>query len=243
MKSKEKEFNYRKLISAKGLVRSAVIEKDLDLLIFADKALTSIALEVLKKERGELDYFITKNPNFEKTLKPVHVSVFAPKLVRLMAWAAKKANVGPMAAVAGGIAEQVGRSMLKHSKEVIVENGGDIFIKSTKTRRIGVYAGKSPFSEKIAIEINPEDTPLGVCTSAGTIGHAISFGNADAVVVTARSAALADAAATAIGNLVKGEDTIEDGLNLAKKIKDLHGVLIIKNDKMGAWGTLKIVSL
>jgi len=240
---KSQEFKYRKLINAKGLVRSAVIEKESDLLILADKSLTTLALEVLKKERKNLEDYIAKNEKFEKTFKPLHVSIFAPKIVRTMAWAARKANVGPMASVAGSIAEAVGKRLLKQTKEVIVENGGDIFLKITKPRRIGVYAGKSPFSEKIAIEISPKDTPLGICTSAGTVGHSISFGAADAVLVTSKSAALADAAATAIGNVVKNEETIGDGLDLAKKIKGLHGVLIIKNDKMGAWGTLKIVSI
>jgi uncharacterized protein len=239
----KQDFKYRKLINAKGLVRSAVIEKESDILVLAEKALTTVAHEKLKAVRKNLEEYIAKNPRFEKTFKPLRVSPFAPKVIRLMAWAGKKANVGPMAAVAGSIAELVGKELLKHSKEVIVENGGDIFMKVTKPRKIGVYAGSSPFSEKIAIEVQPHDTPLGVCTSAGTIGHSISFGSADAVVVTAKSAALADAAATAIGNLVKSEETIGDGLDLAKDIKGLHGVLIIKNDKMGAWGTLKIVSL
>ncbi len=240
---KSQEFKYRKLISAKGLVRSIVIEKESDLLVLAEKALTTAAHEKLKAERKNLEEFIAKNPKFEKTFKPYWVSPFAPKIVRLMSWAGKHANVGPMAAVAGSIAELVGKALLKRSREVIVENGGDIFMKITRPRKVGVYAGKSPFSEKIAIEIQPKDTPLGICTSAGTVGHSISFGTADAVLVTARSCALADAAATAIGNVIKSEETIGDGLDLAKTIKGLHGVLIIKNDKMGAWGTLKIVSL
>jgi hypothetical protein len=240
---KTQDFKYRKLISGKGLVRSAVIEKESDILILAEKALTEPAHEILKKVRKELEAYIEKSPKFAKTFKPYTPSMLAPKIVRLMSWAARKANVGPMAAVAGAIAESVGKKLVKYSKEVIVENGGDIFVKITRPRHIGVYAGKSPFSEKIAIEISPQDTPLGVCTSAGTVGHSISFGTADAVLVTAKSCALADAAATAIGNVVKDEDTIEEGLNVAKKIKGLHGVLIIKNDKMGAWGTLKIVSI
>ena len=239
----KQDFKYRKLINAKGLVRSAVIEKESDILVLAEKALTTVAHEKLKAVRKDLEEFIAKNPKFEKTFKPLWVSPFAPKIVRLMSWAGKRANVGPMAAVAGSIAELVGKELLRHSREVIVENGGDIFMKTNKPRKIGIYAGKSPFSEKVAIEIQPHDTPLGICTSAGTVGHSISFGNADAVVVTSRSTALADAAATAIGNVVKSEETIGDGLDLAKSIKGLHGVLIIKNDKMGAWGTLKIVSL
>ncbi len=240
---KTQEFKYRKLISAKGLVRSAVIEKESDLLVLAEKALTGPAHEILKKERRELEDYIEKNPKFVKTFRPYPVSFFSPKIIRLMSWAAKRANVGPMASVAGAIAETVGKSLLKYSKDVIVENGGDIFVKTSKPRRIGVYAGKSPFSEKIAIEISPQDTPLGICTSAGTVGHSVSFGTADAVLVTARSCALADAAATAIGNVVNSEETIEEGLNIAKKIRGLHGVLIIKNEVMGAWGTLKIVSI
>ena len=240
---RSQEFKYRKLISAKGLVRSAVIEKESDLLILAEKALTGPAHETLINVRKELQEYIEKNPKFVKTFRPYTVSLFAPGIIRLMSWAAKRANVGPMAAVAGAIAETVGKSLIKHSKDVIVENGGDIFIKVSKPRRIGIYAGKSPFSEKIAIEISPHDTPLGICTSAGTVGHSVSFGTADAVLVTARSCALADAAATAIGNVVNSEETIEEGLNIAKKIKGLHGVLIIKNEVMGAWGTLKIVSI
>lgn len=240
---KSQEFKYRKLISVKGLVRSAVIEKESDLLILAEKALTAPAHEILKRERRELEDYIEKNPKFAKAFKPHMVSFFSPKIVRLMSWAARRANVGPMASVAGAIAEAVGKGLLKYSNEVIVENGGDIFVKISKPRKIGIYAGKSPFSEKIAIEISPQDTPLGVCTSAGTVGHSVSFGTADAVLVTARSCALADAAATAIGNVVKSEETIEEGLNIAKKIRGLHGVLIIKNDVMGAWGNLKIVSI
>ncbi|MFH1710170.1 MAG: UPF0280 family protein [bacterium] len=240
---KSQEFKYRKLISAKGLVRSAVIEKESNLLILAEKALTGPAHEILKKERKELENYINKNPRFTKTFKPYGVSIFSPKIIKTMSRAAKRANVGPMASVAGAIAEAVGKGLLKYSNEVIVENGGDIFVKINKPRRIGVYAGTSKFSEKIAIEISPQETPLGICTSAGTVGHSVSFGAADAVVVAARSCALADAAATAIGNVVKDEETIEEGLNIAKKIKGLHGVLIIKNDIMGAWGTLKIVSI
>ena len=240
---RSEEHKYRKLINAKGLVRAAVIEKESDLLILAEKALTGPGHASLKRERKDLYDFIEKNPKFEKTFKPFHVSVFSPKIIKLMSWASKQANVGPMAAAGGAIAELVGADLMKYSKEVIVENGGDIFVKLIKPRRIGVYACESPFSEKIALEISPNDTPLGISTSIGTVGHSITFGAADAVIVTARSCALADAAATAIGNVVTNEDTIEEGLNMAKKIKGLHGTLIIKNDVMGAWGTLKIVSL
>ncbi len=123
-----------------------------------------------------------------------------------MAAAAQTAGVGPMAAVAGAIAECVGRELLEFSPEVIVENGGDIFLKVSHRRTVGIFAGDSPLTGRIGIQIEARDTPLGVCTSSGTVGHSLSFGRADAVVVLAPAAALADAAATAIGNRVSRKE-------------------------------------
>jgi hypothetical protein len=148
-----------------------------------------------------------------------------------------------MAAVAGAIAEAVGEDLLVCTPEVIVENGGDIFMKISQTRLIGVYAGESTFTGKIALEISPEGTPLGVCTSSGTVGHSLSFGTADAVIALSRSAALADAAATAIGNKVKAADDIDMAIEQAQAIEGLVGAVIIKDDKIGMWGNVKLVSL
>ncbi len=136
-------------------------------------------------------------------------------IVKTMAEAAEKAGVGPMAAVAGAIAEYVGRELLPFSREVIVENGGDIFLKTQKTRSIGIYAGESsPFTGKLALRIEPKDTPLGICTSAGTVGHSLSFGKCDAAILVSPSASLADAAATAVGNLIQSADGHPQGHRL-----------------------------
>jgi ApbE superfamily uncharacterized protein (UPF0280 family) len=148
-----------------------------------------------------------------------------------------------MAAVAGAIAEAVGKDLLAHTPEVIVENGGDIFMKILRPRLVGVFAGESPFTGKIALEINPEETPLGVCTSSGTVGHSLSLGAADAVIVLSRSTALADAAATAIGNRVGDADDIDVAIEQAQAIDGLAGVVVIKGDKMGMWGSVKLVSI
>jgi ApbE superfamily uncharacterized protein (UPF0280 family) len=159
-----------------------------------------------------------------------------------MAEAAAKVNVGPMAAVAGAFAEFVGLDLLKYSPEVIVENGGDIFLKSTKSRLVGVYAGEdSPLTGRVALKIEPLDTPIGVCTSSGTVGHSLSFGKADAVVVLSRSTALADAAATAIGNIVKEETDVQKALDYARSVKGLVGVAVLVNDKMGVWGKINLI--
>jgi ApbE superfamily uncharacterized protein (UPF0280 family) len=147
-----------------------------------------------------------------------------------------------MAAVAGAIAEGVGRELLPYSDEVIVENGGDIFLKTSKERFIGVYAGGSKFTKKIAFSILPEETPLGVCTSSGTVGHSLSFGYADAVIVFSPSTSLADAAATAIGNRVRIAEDIPEALEFAQGIKGLKGVAIIKGDNMGLWGQIRLAT-
>jgi ApbE superfamily uncharacterized protein (UPF0280 family) len=175
-------------------------------------------------------------------LVPFPVSADAPAIARSMEEAAEKVNVGPMAAVAGAFAEFVGKDLLKFSSEIIVENGGDIFLKTAKSRLVGVYAGEnSPLTGKIALKIEPADTPLGICTSSGTVGHSLSFGKSDAVVVLAPSAALADAAATAIGNIVKVETDVEIALEFARAVSGLVGVAVIINDKMGVWGKVNLI--
>ena len=116
-------------------------------------------------------------------------------------------------------------------------------MKISKTRLIGIYADKSPLTGKVALEIKPGETPLGICTSSGTVGHSLSLGTADAVIVLSHSTALADAAATAIGNSIKTAEDIATAIERAKIINGLTGVVVIKDDKIGMWGKMKIISL
>ncbi len=147
-----------------------------------------------------------------------------------------------MASVAGAVADFVGRGLSAHCDDVIVENGGDIFIKSGRKRLVGLYAGTSPFTGQIAFEIQPGQMPLGVCTSSGTVGPSLSLGLADAVATFSPSTALADAAATAVANRVLSEDDIPQALEFARAIPRLTGVVIVKGEKMGLWGQVKIAS-
>jgi ApbE superfamily uncharacterized protein (UPF0280 family) len=124
-----------------------------------------------------------------------------------------------------------------------VENGGDIYLKISKKRLVGVYAGQSALSKRIALEIMPGETPLGICTSSGTVGHSLSLGSADAVVVLSPSTALADAAATALCNMVKSADDIPQTIERAQSIAGLRGLVVIMGGKMGVWGKVKIVPL
>jgi len=231
---------YRHWVKGKGLASFNVVVKETDLYIRASRNLKSKALKLVLKYRDTLERYIERHPSFLTSLDPLPISDDAPHIVKSMLESARKAGVGPMASVAGAITEFVGTELLAFSPEVIVENGGDIFLKSLGKRIIGIYAGKSPLTGKIGLEIEGEDTPLGICTSSGTVGHSLSYGKTDAVVVLAQSATLADAAATAIGNLIKQPEDIPGGIELAKSIEGLKGLLIIKDDQVGLWGEVKI---
>jgi ApbE superfamily uncharacterized protein (UPF0280 family) len=230
---------YRHWVKDKSLVGFNVVVKETDLYIRASSDLKRKAQRLVLKYREQMESYIEHHPAFLTSLEPLTVTD-APRIVTDMAEAASKVGVGPMAAVAGAIAEFVGKELLESSPEVIVENGGDIFLKSASDRLIGIYAGKSPLTGRVGLEVKGKDTPLGICTSSGTVGHSLSFGKADAVIALSKSTALADAAATAIGNIIKNADDIPRGIERAIGIKRLSGVIIIKDDRIGFWGKVEI---
>ena len=231
---------YRHWIKGGGLVPFSVVVKETDLYIRASTNLKRKALKLVVKYRDILERYIRRYPTFLTSRQPLPVDEDAPHIVEAMSEAASRAGVGPMASVAGAIAEFVGTELLDLSPEIIVENGGDIYLKSSGKRLVGIYAGQSPLTGKIGLEITGTDTPLGICTSSGTVGHSLSYGKADAVIVLSKSATLADATATAIGNLIKQPGDIPSGIELAKGIEGLLGVIIIKGDDLGLWGKVKI---
>jgi ApbE superfamily uncharacterized protein (UPF0280 family) len=231
---------YRRWIKNRDLVSFRAVVRETDLYISAQSNLKEIAVKSIKKHRKPLEEYIINHPIFLHSLEPYAVEDNAPAIVIDMTNAARIAGVGPMAAVAGAIAEAVGRDMLAYSPEVIVENGGDIFMKSLKKRLVGIYAGGSPFTGKISLEIEAEDTPLGVCTSSGTVGPSLSLGVADAVITLAPSAALADATATAIGNRIMAAADIDKEIEQGDNKYGLIGLVIIKDDRIGLWGRVKL---
>lgn len=234
---------YRNLVKTDDLVKFEVVVKETDLLVRAERDLSKETRESVLRYRHQLETYIAMNPAFQHSLVPLPDDPGVPGIVREMIRTSQLAQVGPMASVAGAVAEWVSKDLLRFSKEVIVENGGDIQLVTSRQRIVGIYAGDSSLSHKVGIVIEPEETPLGVCTSSGTVGPSLSFGKADAVCILSRSATLADAAATAVGNLVKEKDDIERGLTRAQEIEGLLGALIIVGDRMGAWGKVKLTRL
>lgn len=235
--------NYRRLVRGSGLVDFEVVVKETDLSVAAEAPLIAQTRESVLKHRGYLEGYIEKHPAFVTTLVPWPLNDPAPGIVRAMIQAGRQAGVGPMAAVAGAIAECVARDLMAFSNQVIVENGGDIYIKLNDIATIAIFAGPSVLSLKIGMRLDGGGRPLAVCTSSATVGHSLSFGGADAVCVVSRSGALADAAATSIGNRIKSGSDIGAAIDFGRTIAGVMGLVAVCGERIGAWGELQIVPL
>jgi hypothetical protein len=234
---------YRDAIDHRRRAFFKVTVKETDLFVHAKKNLEAVALELVLKYRVQIEEYIRQSPEFADALSPLPTDRPAPAIIREMLSAGRRAGVGPMAAVAGAMAEHVGRELLAHSREVIVENGGDVFIKADTPLTIAVFAGRSPLSMKVGLRVDATRSAVAVCTSSGTIGHSLSLGSADAVCVVSSSCPLADAAATAIGNTVRTVKDIQKAIAFGKEISGVDGILVIKGEKLGAWGSLELVPI
>lgn len=236
--------SYRQEIDHEGLVSFEVQVRETDLHILADTDLQDEAYRLVLRYRYQLESYGQAHPDFLSSLNPLPFDATAPLIAKEMLKAGKAAGVGPMAAVAGAVAEFVGKDLLKQgAKEIIVENGGDIFILRQKECTIGIFAGTSPLTNKVGIKISQENMPLGICTSSGTVGHSLSFGQADSVTVLAQSVSLADAVATRLGNEIKQDQDINHALEVAQNIGGILGVVIVRGQQLGAWGDVELVKL
>jgi uncharacterized protein len=234
---------YRTRMDRPGLTGFRVAVKETDLWVMAARDLSREVREVVIQERQQLEAYIAAHPGFLTTLAPWPPDPFAPTVVREMIEAGAAAGVGPMAAVAGALAARVGRGLAPESPEVIVENGGDLYLAISRPATVALWAGPSPLSGRVGLRLDPGLSPLGVCTSSASVGHSLSLGRADAACVLAESAALADAAATALGNRVQGPEAIAPALAWVAALPGIAGAVVIVGDKLGAWGRVELVPL
>ncbi len=232
---------YREWIDTEGLLRFDVKVFESDLLILCDRMLRSFCEEVVRWYRKEIIDYIEVNPSFGESLEPIPADEGAPGIIKDMIEKSRKAGVGPMAGVAGAIAEYTGRALLGKCSEVIVENGGDIFAKIARKRTFGIYAGESALSGKVRFTIRPSQTPCGICTSSGTVGHSRSFGIADAATIIAVDAVLADCVATQAGNTVKSNSDLTRAIEYVKSIDGVKGALIVLGDRLATWGDVELL--
>ena len=231
---------YRENFNSRDLCQTTCIVDETDLMILSSNPFDKKYL--VSDLRDEIKSYIKKSPSFETSLVPLEYDPQASQVINHMIKASQIANVGPMATVAGMVSHYVGESMVDHD-EVMIENGGDIYLRAKKDKVIAIYAGESPFSNQVALKISHRDTPLGICTSAGTVGHSLSFGKADAVVVLSKDTLLADATATSIANLISTKDDIRKGLEFGKKIPGIIGVVIILGEELGAFDYIESVQV
>jgi ApbE superfamily uncharacterized protein (UPF0280 family) len=206
--------------------------------IIADKKQgIQTAIKSIKQNRKALEEYGKAHPKFLYTLEPISAPA-EPLVAKLMAEVAEKANVGPMAAVAGVLADLAVKDMIADGCEVaVVENGGEISAVSNMPIDVAVAAGDAPLSKRFGFRLT--DFPAGIATSSGRFSHALSFGDAEAATVFCKDAGLADAAATAVCNVVKGEDcqaAIQAGISKALSIQGVEGVLIIYKGFTGTAG-------
>jgi hypothetical protein len=233
---------YRDWMKQDDLKAFKVKVKETDLDVRASEDLSGETLKVVKRLRADIETYADRHPGFLSSLAPWPDDSSAPDVVREMLRATARYGVGPMAAVAGAIAEAVGRKLLERAPEVIVENGGDIFFQMNRPVRLRLYSGESsPFGGKLVLKIDAPGRPRGVCTSSATIGPSLSFGATDAVMIIADSASLADAAATAVANRVKTPADVARALEDERQRKLLLGAVVTIGDTLGAFGEVEIV--
>ena len=198
----------------------------------------AVTAEIVRQRRV-LEEYIGRHPEFQKSLKPLELLAGAPDVAQNMARVAKLVGVGPMAAVAGAMAQLAGQAALDAgAREVIVDNGGDIYVCAVEPVIIGLRTGTAEVAEKLAFSLKPDDTPISICSSSGKMGRSMSLGECDLATVIAKDTALADAAATAAANLVKTVDDIDPALENIFSIKGVDGVMIVKDARVGLAGKL-----
>ncbi len=237
------ERTYRRVSRPADLVCYEVVCKETDLF-----CCTSTDLKVFIEERtlfyrNQLEAYIRQRPEFASSLAPLAADPLAPRIAREMLEASSSAGVGPMACVAGAVAEFIGRDVEPKSAEYIIENGGDIFLKTRHERKVSIYAKDSPYSEQIGMKLKAAEEAYGICTSSATVGPSLSFGRADAVCIVGRSSLFSDGLATRLGNIVHKEEDIAGAVEEGKAFPGVSAIIIIMGKTLGAWGDVDLISL
>ncbi|MBW1703878.1 MAG: UPF0280 family protein [Deltaproteobacteria bacterium] len=241
--SRHEERSYRNKVSTSDMTSFHVAVKETDLWVSADRNLEKETTNLVFECRKQLEMYIKIHPEFATSLSPYGQDPYAPAMIREMIDVTRGLGVGPMASVAGAIAQYVGGRLMRLTDQVIVENGGDIFLKAGRTVTVSIFAGDSPLSERFGLLIPERQMPIGVCSSSARVGHSLSMGIADVVCILSSSAALADGAATALGNRIMAKTDIKKVAGWASRIEGIMGGVTIVEDSMATWGDVELVEL
>ncbi len=231
---------YRSSIKYKEKYNWRVVYKYSDLLVSCNRDVSHKLENLVVEIYDLLESFIDKEPSFKKSLSPIKVEQNYPPIIKKMCQKAATFNVGPMATVAGAVCDYIASGLRKQCSRLIIENGGDVFIKSNRDISAGVYIKNKNFKDRIYMKIKSKDTPCGLCSSSGSFGHSLSMGRVDLVVVLAGSTIGADGAATSIANKIEKNTDINRVIKRYKEIKEIDGILIIKDENIGIWGKIEL---
>jgi uncharacterized protein len=231
---------YRVLVDSSDKYSWKVKYKYTDLLIVSSKDISLKISPVLFDFYKIIEKFIESHPSFVKTFNPFAAGNDFPDIIKKMCRQSAIFNVGPMASVAGAVCEYIADELSKNNSYLVIENGGDIFIKSPKDIVVGLFVKNKYFKDNLKIKIKKNILPCGIASSSGTLGHSLSLGKADLAAVICRSAILADSAATAICNMVNTKNDVEKVINHFKCFKEIEGLVLIKDDKIGLYGNLEL---
>jgi uncharacterized protein len=232
---------YRILVDSRGMFSWKVKYKYSDLFIVSDKDISSIIIPALSDFYKIIEKFSESHPSFVKTFNPYVSGIDFPDIIKKMCDQSEVFNVGPMASVAGAVCEYLAGVLSKDNPYLAIENGGDIYIKSPKDITAGLFVRNKYFKDSIKIKIRKNLLPCGIASSSGTLGHSLSLGKADLAAVVCSSAILADSAATAAGNMINTKEDIEKTINHFKNFKEIEGLVLIKDDKIGLFGNIELV--
>lgn len=235
--------SYRTFESDQDLKSFRVTVETSDLYVKALFSLEAETERLIRECRALVERAIELRPEFLTSMEPLGTSPGDSILAARMIEAGRKAGVGPMASVAGAVANYVGRGLMELSEEVIIENGGDLFVSVNRSIVVGVYAGKSPFSQKIGLAIEPTPIPIGISTSSGSVGPSKSLGKADSATVLSYDPILSDAVATALGNRIRGHEELGLACQWAMSVEGVSGCLAIIDDKMAALGNIELTPI
>lgn len=232
---------YRNLSNDKNALEVSYRESDI-YLVSEQKYDKNFVKEKIKYYYDKIEKYIRKDPNFFSSLSPLEYDDNAPDIVKDMLSVSSQLNVGPFAAVAGAVSDYLGKSLLKlqESKELIIENGGDIFIKTNKEKEIGLYLGKDFSPQFIKIILSKQKSSFGICSSSSKIGHSLNFGKADLVTVVGSNPIFCDAAATAYSNAIKNQRDIEKLFKKVKKERNIQALLVAYDKKIFLWGNIAL---
>jgi len=232
---------YRVNVAKKAEFAWKISYKYSDLFISCDRDIYSFIHDKLIDFYNILEQEIKENPDFEKSLIPLKNYSCNNWILSEMYKTSETFNVGPMAAVAGSLCEYISREIQDRVRYLVIENGGDVYIKSTRDAVISVFLKNNYFGKGLNIKIEKKLLPCGIASSSGTFGHSLSLGNSDIAMVLAKNAIIADAAATAFANKIKNKDDLEKAVNSMKDKEGILGLLAIKDEKIAIYGQMALI--